>query len=146
MQLFPFINQKMADTSGFEPETSSLEGCCSIQLSYASELLNMVVRAGLEPASSALWGQRTNQLCYRTVVALAGLEPATKALSRLCSTAELQGSKWRSIEDLNPWPPRSKRGTLSTELMLRGAEWRTRTLNLSIRNAALFPVELIPQA
>ena len=105
----------------------------------------MVVRAGLEPASSALWGQRTNQLCYRTVVALAGFEPATKALSRLCSTTELQGSKWRNMEDSNPRPPRSKRGTLSAELMLRGAEWGIRTPNLSIRNAALFPVELIPQ-
>ena len=33
-------NLRLVIPSGFEPETHSLEGCCSIQLSYGTSILS----------------------------------------------------------------------------------------------------------
>ena len=38
------IADRFVIRSGFEPETHSLEGCCSIQLSYQTIVLNRLQR------------------------------------------------------------------------------------------------------
>ena len=37
----PPLNHVLVIPSGFEPETHSLEGCCSIQLSYGTKPLSL---------------------------------------------------------------------------------------------------------
>ena len=51
----------MAHPIGLEPMTHSLEGCCSIQLSYGCR---MAAPLGLEPRTHGLTVRCSNQLSY----------------------------------------------------------------------------------
>ena len=54
------LSLKLARSRGFEPLTHSLEGCCSIQLSYETKLdKKMVAGEGFEPTTQGLWFLRS---------------------------------------------------------------------------------------
>ena len=58
---------------GFEPLTHSLEGCCSIQLSYRT----IADCTGLEPVNSTVTGWHDNQLHQQSIEPKDGIEPPT---------------------------------------------------------------------
>ncbi|SBV35155.1 hypothetical protein STPYR_10085 [uncultured Stenotrophomonas sp.] len=64
-------------------------------------LQSMAERTGLEPATSGVTGQHSNQLNYRS--ALCCCAPPTSRRARHCKA--MAGWNWRSGRDSNPRPP-----------------------------------------
>ncbi len=84
--------------TGFEPVTASLEGRCSIQLSYEPVAIKKVGVAGFEPAASTSQTWRDNRATLHPVTYLLyssmSIEPKIKLIGYL---AERQG--------FEPWVP-----------------------------------------
>ena len=65
----------------FELTTPCTQNRCASQATPHSVRYKMAGMTGLEPATSAVTGRRSNQLSYCSVVRLDGLEPSTFSLS-----------------------------------------------------------------